>query len=624
MTATDSPPATSTASRGHGGLHRGYVAATCVIVAVLATAFFAQDPIEARHRPWQGPHVSEDGWYYYYYVRSAVLDGDLDLDNEYREFGNWYGFGVTPTGRRHNVFGIGPALFWAPGFIVGHVIAMFPALAGRDVVANGMSRPEQAGALFTSFLAAITACWLAYRLSCRLVPAATAWCGTTLAFLGGPLVWYALYSPSMPHALEALLGAAFLSALLPLRRRTLGEAVSIGVIGGGLLLVRPQLITLFAPLAWEAATRWPRAERRLALATYLAIGLATLLVFSPQLFVWKAVYGSYLVVPQGSGFLRLEASLWSETLFSSRHGLFTTTPLLWFVLPGLYLVWRHDRGLGVTLGTVVLLQAYVNGAAWDWWGGGAFGGRRFAATFPVWAIALSFLLERLRSVSRRHPASAGFALAVTVSLLGLQWGMIQAHHTRKFSWEHTVPFDDRVRSATNGWVVHAGASGNPFAFPANMVFALRYGVPLSRYDRAVGPYLLDERVPTTSPLVPSKRRETVAFTDAWTIAFLGRGFAQGRAGAVLIQDHGELLLPLNRPGSLTLELDVEGVSDELEWAFNGRPVQGPPLHIPGEWVERGINRLAVTGGTATIRALTLTEGPEWPPAWATAYQASRP
>ncbi len=281
-------------------------------------------------------------------------------------------------------------------------------------------------------------------------------------------------------------------------------------------------------------------------------------------------------------------------------------------------------GIALSLGTLVLLQAYVNGSVWDWWGGGAYGGRRFAATFPVWAIALAILLERLRSVSRWRAAVAALTLGVAVSLLGLQWGMVSAHHARRFSWEHTVPFGDRVRAATGGSVQHAGAGGNPFAFPANAVFALRYGVPLSRYDHAVGPYLLDERVPTTNPLVPAKRRETVAFSDAWTVAFLGRGFEQGRAGAVLTQQTGEIFVPLNRPGSLTLELDVEGGSDELAWAFNGRPMQGPPFQIPGAWVVRGINRLAVTGGTATIRALTLTEGPEWPPAWATVYGPPRP
>ena len=234
----------------------------------------------------------------------------MDIDNEYRTFGNWYGFGVTPTGRRHNVFSIGPAIFWAPGFVVGHAFAASPALAGADVVADGMSGPEQAGALFTSFLAAAAACWLAFRVCCRFVTPGTAWLATASAFLGGPLVWYALYSPSMPHALEALLGAAFLGALLPLRRRTLRDALPIGVIGGAMLLVRPQLITLFAPLAWEAATRWPRGERRLALATSLVIGLTALLVFSPHMMGWKACYGSVLVVPPWSGCLRPGASPW--------------------------------------------------------------------------------------------------------------------------------------------------------------------------------------------------------------------------------------------------------------------------------------------------------------------------
>lgn len=610
--------------RDGGSEWRYYTLASGVMFAVLAVAFFTQDPIEARHRPWRGPHVSEDGWYYYHYLRSAVLDRDLDLENEYREFGNWYGFGVTQTGRRHNVFGIGPALFWGPGFVVGHAVASLQARGHPDAVADGMSRTEQAGALFTSFLAAAGAFWVAFRLSRRYVTTAAAWVGTALAFLGGPVVWYALYSPAMPHALEAWLATAFLAELLPLRQRTLREAVVIGVIGGGMLLVRPQLVTLFVPMAWEAASRWRHGEGRQTLVTCLLVALTALLVFSPQLLVWKLVYGTYLVVPQGSGFLRFGSSLWSETLFSSRNGLFSTTPLLWFVLPGLYVALRHDRRLGVTLSALVLLQAFVNGATWDWWGGGAYGGRRFAATFPIWALALSFLLQRVTSAGRWRWVAAALTVSVVAPLLALQWRMLDAHYDRRLSWENTVPFDDRVRVATARSVPGYAVLGNPFAFPANVMFALRYGVPLSRYDRAVGPYLLDERVATTNPLLPTKRRETVKLSDPWAIALLGRGFAQTRQGAVLTQGGGEIFVPLNRPGSLELEVAIEGASGELTWAFNGHRIAGPPFQIDGAWVDRGINLLTVSGGGLTIRELTLAEGPEWPPPWATAYPSSRP
>ena len=66
-----------------------------LLFVTLLAIFFSQRPLEARHRPWRGPHICEDGWYYYHNLRSLALDRDLDLRNEYKRFGNWYGFKET-------------------------------------------------------------------------------------------------------------------------------------------------------------------------------------------------------------------------------------------------------------------------------------------------------------------------------------------------------------------------------------------------------------------------------------------------------------------------------------------------------------------------------------------------
>lgn len=584
--------------------------ATLVLFAALALLFVGQDPTEARHRPWRGPHVTEDGWYYFHWLRSAALDGDLDLTDDYRTFGNWYGFGVTATGRPHNPFGIGPALFWAPGFALGHAVAKLGNQAAPDRVANGYSRAEQAGALSTSFLAAAGAFWLCFALCRRIATERAAWLGTALAFLGGPLLWYALYSPAMPHALEACCASAFFFTYLPSRGRTPREAALLGLVAGAMLLVRPQLAVLLVLPLLEAATA-PR-QRWAALATTLAVAA---LVFSPQLYVWKLSYGSWLVVPQGSGFMRWAEPLWSETLFSSRNGLFTTTPLLWFVIPGLYYLARRDLGLGLASIAAFALEAWVNGAVWDWWGGGAFGGRRYAATFPIWALALTALGTRLAEPGTLRALRLGLSAALVGGLGVLQWKMLVAHHARRLPWETALPFRERVALATG----RAWPGPNPFAFPANALFALEHGVPLDAYDRAVGPYLLDERLPTTNPLLPRKRRETVLLSADWARAFFGRGFLHTPRGAELRGPVGELFLPLNRPGRLRVELELDG-SQPARWSFNG----AAGLDVAASAVKRGVNVLRVEAAPGlVVRSVTLIEGEDWPPAWATVYEAER-
>jgi hypothetical protein len=613
--------------------------ASLLLFSALFALFVLQDPTEARERPWRGPHLTEDGWYYYHWLRSGVLDGDLDLSNDYHEFGNWYGFGVTATGRPHNPFGIGPALLWAPGFTVGHGVAKLFEDGSAGGEANGYGWAEQTGALLTSFLAAMGACGFAFALCRRFVNASAAWLGTALAFLAGPVVWYAVFSPSMPHAFEAFFGAAFLWVALPLRERTGREATILGLIAGSMMLVRPQLgIFLVLPLVETVQALRRRHSSgdtvKPPLLQFAAVlGVATL-VFFPQLCVWKWTYGRWLVVPQGSGFLRFADSLWSETLFSSRNGLFTVTPMLWFVMPGLYVLGRRHKQLAFLLALLLLMQAVVNGAAWDWWAGGAFGGRRFAATFPVWAVALSALCARLSVPGRVRGLRIGFAVGCSSALLLLQGCMLSAHHRHRWPWDAPLSFGRRVHIATGLSLLDQQAVGSPFAFPVNALFALQHWVPLSRYERAVGPYLLDERLPTTNPLLARKRSETVTLSHEAALAFYGRGFIHSDRGAELSGARGELLLPLNRPGSFTLQVETRGlVDDEIEWTFNGwtltqatesEATEGRlSFFIHGGWVARGVNVLRIdsaTGaGSLVLRMLRLKEGEDWPPAWSTVY-----
>lgn len=585
--------------------------------AGLAWLFFTQSPIEALRRPWTGPHVSEDGWYYYHYLRSAVVSGDLDLRDDYHDVGNWYGFGVTSTGQQHNPFPVGPAILWTPGFLLGRAAASLVPTA-PTTVPDGMRPLEQAGALATSLVAGIWACWTAFGLARRHVPDSAAWSGMLVAFVGGPLIWYAVYSPSMPHALEAGLGTAFFTSLLPLRRRTNREAVWLGALGGVMLLVRPQLATFYVPLLYEALVVFRRHGVRAALAPMAICGAVTLLCVAPQLLLWKHVYGQFLVVPQGSGFMRFGESMWVDTLFSSRNGLFTTTPVIWFVMPGLYFVWRRNRETAVVLGLSLLLQAFVNGAAWDWWGGGAFGGRRFSGTFVVWVVSLACLLAWTLESGRWRLQRAILAVAVVAPLLVLQVLMMRAHHAHRFSWEYTVPFEERFTAATGLRAPVLSRLGNPFGLPASLLFAWPHGVALNTYDRSVGPYLLDERLPTTNPLWPSARVAGVDFTDDTSRPFVGRGFVRTQNGAQLDGPDGDLFVPLNRPGGLDLSITSAGGVD-VQWTFNGHALSGPRMHVEAAWIRRGINVLKVRGTGVVVRELRLEEGPDWPPAWARAY-----
>lgn len=132
-----------------------------------------------------------DAAYYYAYLPSVVLDQDLDLDDEYEITGNWYGLRRTPGGRAANVFGIGPALFELPGFLIGHAVARLTS-ASRD----GFSAYETTAALWMGIPFTVGAILLAIRIARRRVSRSAAIVGALAAAFAGPVIYYAVRPPS--------------------------------------------------------------------------------------------------------------------------------------------------------------------------------------------------------------------------------------------------------------------------------------------------------------------------------------------------------------------------------------------------------------------------------------------
>ena len=80
-----------------------------------------------------GQLIGSDGVAYYVYVRSLVIDNDLDFTNEYTYFQlKPAAFTRTSVGYIGNKYAIGPALLWMPFFLAAHAIA----LAARAWVAQ--------------------------------------------------------------------------------------------------------------------------------------------------------------------------------------------------------------------------------------------------------------------------------------------------------------------------------------------------------------------------------------------------------------------------------------------------------------------------------------------------------
>lgn len=376
---------------------------------------------------WCNAYLSPpDSASYFAVARSLVRGLDLDFRDEYAamRFERHLVY-LTAVDRLSNDWPVGSGILWTPPYAVADVVARAtpdgPAWSddGPDRVA-GLPRPLTIGhdepLLATTgqsgiyklavSLAMAVAAWLAMAMAwCTARDVSTPWsalAGVAIVFLGTPVLFYTYAYAMMSHINSMLLvGLVFCEwhRTRPDRTgvaRTPADWWRLGMLAGAMTMVRPQDIACLAPFVIEAvahrrAMDWTAWSRGVAIAA-----AGALLAFSPQLIVWKCVYGHVLQLP------KIEEMHWfapalGEFLFSSYHGFLAWSPVALLVVPGLWVLARRDAVMATAIGVVVGAQVYLNAANEIWWAGGSFGARRMVAVAVPMMVATAPLVARWKA-----------------------------------------------------------------------------------------------------------------------------------------------------------------------------------------------------------------------------------
>lgn len=376
-----------------------------------------------------GNLIGSDGFYYYVYTRSLLLDGDVDFTNEYAYFGDAVrDEDPTPTGRPANKYTIGTALLWVPFFALAHLLALGGQAVGLAVSADGYSYFYQSAISIGSITYGTLGFWLAYLCAARLFSRLAALAAVVILWLTSNAIYYLVIEPSMSHM------ASFFSVALVLtlwffwlrdgQSIFWWQAVLLGFAGGLVMLVRMQdaifLLLPYGALLLRfgqalAAQHWSQA-RHWFIMGLLTAG-ATVLAFGPQLLAWQAIYGSWSTVPYTSDhdppFYWFQPNI-SGVLLSPWRGLFIWHPVYLLALLGLGELLRRERGLALALLGLLALNIYIIAAWWAWWQGDSFGGRMFLNAMWIWVFGFAGLVEWLRMRSRLLVGAAGLALLLVL------------------------------------------------------------------------------------------------------------------------------------------------------------------------------------------------------------------
>jgi hypothetical protein len=366
------------------------------------------------------PTIKSDGMGYYVYLRSLTIDGDVNFGNDYRGWPDQqtpdeHITPQTPTGYYVNYFSIGPALLWSPLYGAAHAIMLGGRALGQPWQADGYAPIYFVLTTFGSALAGLVLMLVGYRICQRWVAPPTALLAVMTAFFGSNLLYYTLREGGFAHGLSAATAAVYVLAWLRLEERpSVWRWAQLGIAAGlmlltywvsGLVLLLPVFTFVRLLIAALRAASAQRGRQLVSLLAGASVAAALLvLFFGPQMIAWQLIYGAFLTVPQGSGFVTPQRFHGVDMLFAPLHGLLPWTPALFVGSFSLVLLWWHSRYLTAAL--ITALVAYFLYNAWlpDWHGSGAFGLRRLTLLAPWCMIGLALLFDALRRWHALLPA----------------------------------------------------------------------------------------------------------------------------------------------------------------------------------------------------------------------------
>jgi hypothetical protein len=538
--------------------------------------------------------LESDGVHYYSYLRSVLFDADLDLRNDYRL--------LEADENQKNVLPIGAPILWAPLVLPVHLGFQAARLFGAPPPL-GVEPAYQAAATLATLAWAGLGLLLLQRTLARHFDERTALWTTVLCWVGSPLRFYLSVLPGLAHGVEFFAAVLVLRTSLALRaepgrRQALLAGAACGLVfltrsQDGLLLGLPGLFLL------ERLLRGP--ARREAVALGLLVLAAFAVVASPQLAVWRSMYGTWVMVPHklihGEAFMHPEAPRLWETLMSPEGGLFTSHPALLVALLGLLVLAGRDSIYAAAVAVVFGAGWYVNSTVFDWWQV-----RRFTGVVPLLAPGLARVLSPLSRAGQLPLALLALvALRYDVAVDGLR---DRPGAPAPVAAVISRAGEDLARDAYR--LLEPSAPGLAVRLLASYTGERLLDERMTRIDMGGQPALLRLPLPARNLSGPA--------TEAGEACRWIEGGPDAR-----------LALPLDLTGALIVTLRLSPLEAEpttsVELIWNDWPVGSTALapgfanyrfHVPSAAVRRGTNELLLRFDRAPIFRRSRGEGPRRP------------
>ena len=340
---------------------------------------------------------------YYAYLRSGIIDVDLDFANE-RNYAHSETF--MPTGYVFNNWQIGQSILFLPFFLIGHFLAFILKNFGFKISTDGYSLPYYISTAIASHTYLFVGLLQLNRIVKRISTEKIATLVTISIWLCSPLIYFSFIRQRMAHTTEFFMAVMFISLWLKIREsEEIKDHALLGCLLGLLCIVRIINISFFSIYLIDQINlirQFFLKNKSLPIISFLKKLLWMLLFFlitiSPQLFIWYKFNGMPLPIRHFEmASVGLTSVLAPETLkkllnifFSFKWGLCFSFTIFIFAIIGLHSDPRlkQIRISVVTYLIIMTLIVLIYPENSD-----SYGERHFISAIPLLAIGLAGILN---------------------------------------------------------------------------------------------------------------------------------------------------------------------------------------------------------------------------------------
>ena len=351
--------------------------------------------------------ISWDVYGYYMHLPNTFIYHDVGMRNDKLIDGLRIKYKSSPVlyqavggidGKKVNVYPIGLALAYAPGFFVAHLYAK---LSGH-YPADGYSAPYQWSLVITGYVFFLLGLFMSGKILLYFFnDVVSAFVLILLAF-GTNYFYHCGMDVCMPHNFLFTIACFIIWFTIKWHQTfKMKYAFLLGFFIGWATISRPtELLWIIVPLLWEikntsnvpAKFKLLKKNRKHVLLLVFALVLAG----TPQLLYWKYTSGHWMQNDHSETLSLLDPYTF-KFLFSFKKGWLIYTPIMFFAFIGFIHLYKERKEIFFSLLIFTVLNIYIL-SSWEcWWYAASFGQRPLTESYCLLMIPLGSFIQELLS-----------------------------------------------------------------------------------------------------------------------------------------------------------------------------------------------------------------------------------